>query len=1049
MRAIIAYCLLLCAAAGAAPQTAIRACATPPVLDGALNDPCWRRAAPASDFYVLPSGARSQDTTAKFAYDNTWLYIAVECQHAATRAAVQTIFAHDDSVHTDESIEVFFDPGTNGKLYFHFKLSMWGVKAEQRCIGAKREPQWDSPWLSAVKAEPQRWTAEIAIPLYVLASYGDLTKARVNVTRNYLVPEIDAQGVTVSHKRQLTSWARMQRSFHEPDNFGALTGLHVKGLQTPLLPSFSNQHIGGYYFKGGRYCYDVLFDVRGHNPRKGVATITILDKPISGKESELSQQIEIDGMIRQEVKVSVRAAAPVQRSAIITMADPKTGAIWRTSRVADMSSLDMMAVYLDRTFYTTETHAVAVCAFGMPEEALRGTTLRVLDAQGKTLSAQAGVAAHAQLPFPIAGLPYGRHKVTITLTRGGETLVRQDLTLAKLTPKPGREWKIDKINKVLLHDGKPFFPFGLLMAGVNSSNTKDIKRAADAGFNTIAHWALALSPREAKAYAQAAKAQGLYVLARIEAYAKRGVDRSILAKHLAGEKLEAAVKATRSAGVTHLKGALISAPGLGGLSRAAKTQIFSDYCNANRERMLDAVRACMDMDNVIGFNHFDEPILSVFDQDVAGRALYDAVHETDGYHPIFLLYSSHIPKGDRALDWCDALGTDPYWIPARVTDRNTPNFVSKIVAINKRRSDARQKMTWIVPMAEFWSGVHKRAILPREQFCQTYLALIHGAKCLLYFRYPILHQTSWDTLTAVAQQLKVLGPIAVTPDVDQQVSYQPGEFDPDKDKYPDVQACLRRRPEGGYVLLAANSRHYPVEVRFHIPGAADGVVTRLFAGNRYALRTGAFDDHLDPYGVRAYVLPPGTRLAEPARLDVRMRAHPEAAGKLEIEIPRSGRAGKRNRAPNPSFEEASLPGWPDYYRPWYSEPLIGNPDAGWRQDTTAPYHGRHCLRITKSDRRYNGFYFYCGPQHNSPTRYVFSVYLRAQRPGLRVYFLAPGFKTRRFALTTDWKRYSFTGVVPARANSHYSIYVRLIDTGVIWADAVQFEIGDEPTAFED
>jgi len=38
------------------------------------------------------------------------------------------------------------------------------------------------------------------------------------------------------------------------------------------------------------------------------------------------------------------------------------------------------------------------------------------------------------------------------------SIFTQDLELIKREPKPGFEWKIDRVNGVLLHDGKPFFP---------------------------------------------------------------------------------------------------------------------------------------------------------------------------------------------------------------------------------------------------------------------------------------------------------------------------------------------------------------------------------------------------------------------------------------------------------------------------------------------------------------------------------------------------------------------------------------------------------------
>jgi hypothetical protein len=60
-----------------------------------------------------------------------------------------------------------------------------------------------------------------------------------------------------------------------------------------------------------------------------------------------------------------------------------------------------------------------------------------------------------------------------------------------------------------------------------------------------------------------------------------------------------------------------------------------------------------------------------------------------------------------------------------------------------------------------------------------------------------------------------------------------------------------------------------------------------------------------------------------------------------------------------------------------------------------------------------------------------------------------GCPTRKLTLTTSWQRYHTSGVVPARAHRYGSIQVRLVDDGRIWADALQFETGEEPTAFED
>jgi len=1021
-------------------------------LDGALDEPCWQSAKPVGAFHLLEGeGGAPVPTAVKIAYDRAWLYFGIVCEHPAPDRISPAVYEHDGQVHMDESVELFIDPGTKGKLYFHFKLNAANVKAEQRMVGKKRDTGWDLPWLSAVTIEKNGWNAEIAIPLYVPASYGDLSKARVNVTRNAIIPDVDRQGVSVSERRQLSTWAPMIRSFHEPERFGALEGLKVEGLTVPFLASFEDARISEYYPSGSGYCYDVLLDVRGHNDKAGKVNIIVIDEPVGAKPRTISKTLDIRGTQPVSVKVPVPVAAPVQRTARVVMADAATGAWFRTTRITDTAALDMMSVFLDKTFYTTEERAVAVCSLGMPADQLQPTELVVVDENGDVLGRGKELTKRTALPFEIGKLGVGTHRVTVQWKRkSGELVFAEKLELVKLPPKPGLEWKVDKINKVLLHDGKPFFPYGILMAGINSDDEEDFKRVADAGFNSVAHWSSSVSPEEVEAYLKTARKYGLFVLGRAEAVARRGLPEGVLEEFLTGEALKRAKASCRSASLTAMKGRLVLHPDLKNLSREAKNKIFEAYYNANIERMLEGVKRTMEFPNLIGFNSFDEPCISVFDQDVQGRDLYHKIRRVDGYHPVFLLYSSYIPKGHQATDWCDALGTDPYWVPGRVGDRNTPNFVSKIVWTTKKRADSVQKATWIVPMGEYWSGVHKRAILPREQQCQTYLAIIHGAKALFYFRYPINHQMCWDALSRVARQLKLLGPIAVTSDIPQEIIYTPVKFDAEKDTYPDVQVALRRNPAGGLVLLAANTRPYDVRAVYVLSCLGEtGEVGRLFGETRYKVTGRSFSEQIEPNGTRAYTIRHDGELDLPVHIEVASSPAHEPLPAPEVEIPRSGRPGKKNIAPNPSFEEASLPAWPDYYRPWYSEPLIGNENAGWGQDPTNPYHGKYCLKMTKNRRGWNGLMFYCSPQHDRPTRYVLSVYLRANRDGITVHMSGGGMTRKVVTLTTSWKRYYTVGTIPAKADRHNMFMVRVRDDGIVWADALQLEVGDEPTPFEE
>ncbi len=379
---------------------------------------------------------------------------------------------------------------------------------------------------------------------------------------------------------------------------------------------------------------------------------------------------------------------------------------------------------------------------------------------------------------------------------------------------------------------------------------------------------------------------------------------------------------------------------------------FTDRYNRTMEAMLDGVRAGMDHPALAGYFGLDEPRVEPrINMVERGRDLYRRVNALDGYHPSFVNFSSHVPDGDEWTDWFDILGTDPYFIAAGGGQRGTPNFVAGITAMTDRRAAQRRQVTFIVPMLEFWSRTFKRAILPREQVVQTYLALIHGARGLIYYAAPFRHELSYATLAELGRQIRQLAPALLAPRPAVSISYDPGIMDAENHRFPDAQAALLANPAGGYVLLCANSRDYPVDVAFKIPAlAAMTQVTQWFAGRQIDVQAGAFSDRLEPRGVRAYALTPAAAIEEqPLMLTVCATGHPEERVAEPPMLMHEGRPGRKNIFPNPGFEEQSLPDWPDYITVWSMGGLlnrIGSPAAQIMAVTNQPFEGRYCLQMT-------------------------------------------------------------------------------------------------------
>ncbi len=235
-------------------------------------------------------------------------------------------------------------------------------------------------------------------------------------------------------------------------------------------------------------------------------------------------------------------------------------------------------------------------------------------------------------------------------------------------------------------------------------------------------------------------------------------------------------------------------------SPAEKSAIFAAAYAQALPEMLEGVRAIRDCDNLLAYSNFDEAFSArYFDQWVQGLDLYNRVYAEDGYHPM------HALAGAEEFDFCDTIGPDPYWIPGHPGEAGSPLHVVNMHYMFEQRARAGRKPVVHVPVGERWSGMHQRYLTPAEQFCQTYLLLIHGAKGLFYFCYPFTHQSSFASLAELARQMQTLGPAMVAPEVPQEIQYNPGRAGLCNKKYPDIHARLLADPAGSFILLAASA----------------------------------------------------------------------------------------------------------------------------------------------------------------------------------------------------------------------------------------------------
>jgi hypothetical protein len=157
---------------GSLPIAREAACAKtskPPVLDGVLDDPCWKN--PISRLYSPDGGPILIDPVEfYFAYDNKNLYIAARCHDKSLDSLKAVVTKRDGAVGGDDCVGFFFQPDLSQKLAYQFNINTIATIFDQKIsFNEDGEPETDPTWNGQCKIKTGRgadyWTIEVAIPL--------------------------------------------------------------------------------------------------------------------------------------------------------------------------------------------------------------------------------------------------------------------------------------------------------------------------------------------------------------------------------------------------------------------------------------------------------------------------------------------------------------------------------------------------------------------------------------------------------------------------------------------------------------------------------------------------------------------------------------------------------------------------------------------------------------------------------------------------------------------------------------------------------------------
>lgn len=398
-----------------------------------------------------------------------------------------------------------------------------------------------------------------------------------------------------------------------------------------------------------------------------------------------------------------------------------------------------------------------------------------------------------KISFSLSGQTDGVYRLRVELVRNGKV---EATSLSRAFPyKANPRIGMNK-DGYLLVDGKPFFPVGIysLTNGDLAKSTQIAKEAAAAGFNSTV----------------------LY--------------------HEDWSVLKTALDACQEGGVKAF---------------VYPTLVFSRWKDGvTQERVHQDLDLRRNHPAVLGWYVVDEPEGIGLAPVEPVRDMYQRIKEYDQDHPCSLVIMSPMAATDYNSA-CDIMWTDPYPIPGEPITRVSETVGGTVKNVQK------DKPVWCIPQAFDWAVWNKGKVIgvPRptddEERCMTYLALVNGAKGIIYWaytssRYNIVdYPEHWAYMKKLAGEVSSITPVLMAQTVDGKVLSTTGS---------NTLETMVKKMHGVWYVFAVNSARTPCKGSFRLSGVSPKSAEVLFEKRTVASNDGSWTDEFKPLEVHVYKL---------------------------------------------------------------------------------------------------------------------------------------------------------------------------------------------------
>ena len=157
----------------------IQITSSPPVIDGALDDDCWKQIIPITDFIQEEPNNGSEPSERSIvylAYDEKSLYVGARLHDLNPELIVQQLAPHDDWYGAFDEVADWFsidlDSRHDHQTGFSFAVNASGVRSDEMVYhDANFDGDWNGIWQAEVSIDELGWVVEVEIPFSNLPFY--------------------------------------------------------------------------------------------------------------------------------------------------------------------------------------------------------------------------------------------------------------------------------------------------------------------------------------------------------------------------------------------------------------------------------------------------------------------------------------------------------------------------------------------------------------------------------------------------------------------------------------------------------------------------------------------------------------------------------------------------------------------------------------------------------------------------------------------------------------------------------------------------------------